>query len=278
MLFFNDINEKIIHADTSNLDTSIICSLAGVTYPNPEYHIVRAPSDAYVFEYVISGKGYIEAKGSTTEVSAGTFYCYRRGADLNYYADANEPYEKIWMNFSGEMVARLFDFFFIDNVYTSKCTVYELFLEIHDALEHMEGRDSADVYSDILGLLFRILTVATKPRFFPSAIEMNSLDERIRTYIDSNVYNDLSLDKLSEEFGITKVHVIRVFKAKFGITPMQYLIDKKMGIAKSLLTGTVMPIKEIAILLRYSNTQHFSSSFKNVVGCTPYKFRQAKNE
>ena len=71
------------------------------------------------------------------------------------------------------------------------------------------------------------------------------------------------------------MHIIRVFKKKFNITPMQYLIDKKIGIAQSLLTGTVMPIKEIAALLRYSNTQHFSSSFKNAVGCTPNKYRQA---
>jgi AraC-like DNA-binding protein len=97
-------------------------------------------------------------------------------------------------------------------------------------------------------------------------------------YIDSNIYSDISLDLMAEHFGITKMHIIRVFKRKFGITPMQYLIDKKISVAKSLLCGTVMPIKEIASLLRYSNTQHFSSSFKTATGITPNKYRQAKHE
>lgn len=274
-MYFNDINEKIIHVDSGETALGIKCSLAGVTYPNPDYQMVRMPSHEYVFEYVRSGKGYIETAGETIEVSGGMFYGFRRGTPLTYYADRRDPYEKIWMNFSGEILERLFDFFLIDGVIAAKCNVFDSFLEIHDLLGRMSERDPSDVYADITMLLFKILTAATKPRFFPSTIEMNSVEERMRAYIDSNVYAEVSLEKLSEEFGISKMHVIRVFKAKFGVTPMQYLIDRKISIAKSLLTGTVMPIKEIAALLHYSNTQHFSSSFKNAVGCTPNKYRQS---
>lgn len=283
-MYFNDINEKIIHADSGKTLPGISCSLAGVTYPNPDYRMVRLPSHEYVFEYVISGRGYIETAGEVIEVCGGMIYCFRRGTSLTYYSDPDDPYEKIWMNFSGEMLERLFDFFLLDGVLAVKCTVLDLFLEIHDRLERIssresrEPRDPSDVYADIMVLLFKILTSATKARFFPSMIEMNSLEEKVRAYIDNNVYSDLSLDKISEEFGRSKMHIIRVFKAKFGVTPMQYLIDRKISIAKSLLTGTVMPVKEIAALLRYANTQHFSSSFKNIVGCTPNKYRQTQNK
>ncbi len=82
---------------------------------------------------------------------------------------------------------------------------------------------------------------------------------------------------MSAAFGVSKMHVIRVFRKKFGITPMQYVIERRIGAAKSLLTGTVMPIKEIAALLRYSGTQHFSTSFKSAVGCTPGQYRKSNN-
>ena len=275
-MYFNDHNEKIIHAGGNDDAVILNCILAGITYPNPEYSITRSPSDIYVFEYVISGKGYILSEGERYEVSAGTFYCFKRGADLQYFADADDPYEKIWLNVVGEMPEKLFQFFMLDKIFITSCNVLDLFLEMHDALEHLPQRDSSEVYAEILTLLFRVLTAATRDRFFPSTAEKNALDERIRAYMDANIYTDLSLDRVSEEFGITKMHIIRVFKNKFGITPVQYLISRKISIAKSLLTGTVMPIKEIAALLKYSNTQHFSSSFKSAVGCTPNKYRQSK--
>jgi len=275
-MYFNDKNEKIIFANSGDNALMLGCVLAGITYPNAEYRISRFPSKEYVFEYVISGKGFIEHEGQRFEVSGGTFYCFKRGAELLYYSDNDEPYEKIWLNFVGEMPERLFSFFSLDSLFITQCNVLNMFLEIHDTLSHMNADSESGDYANIMTILFRMLTAATQERFFPDSADKNALDERIRSFIDANVYHELSLDRISEEFGITKMHIIRVFKNKFGITPMQYLIERKIGIAKSLLTGTVMPIKEIAALLRYANTQHFSGSFKSAVGCTPNKYRQAK--
>lgn len=277
-MYFTDSNEKMIFARSGNTNGMLDCLLAGMTYPNPEYRIVRHPSTEYVFEYVISGVGHIEYGGEVIDVRAGMFYYIKKGADVEYYADAADPYEKIWINLDGILVDRLTDLFMLGEVCTQEVNVMRLFLEIHDHLEHMTSANCSETYKQISCLLYEMLAEVRQSEFFPDTQDKNSLDERIRAYIDSNIYSDLSLDIMAEHFGITKMHIIRVFKRKFGITPMQYLIDKKISIAKSLLCGTVMPIKEIASLLRYSNTQHFSSSFKNATGVTPNKYRQAKHE
>ncbi len=275
-MYFTDSNEKIIFAGSSDTNGMLDCLLAGVTYPNPDYRIPRHPSSEYVFEYVISGSGHIEYGGEVITVHAGMFYYIKKGADVVYYADASEPYEKIWINLNGVLVDRLTDLFMLGEVFTNEANVMRLFLEMHDHLEHMTAENSAETYKQISCLLYELLTEVRTDEFFPNKHDKNALDERIRAYIDANVYSNISLDMMAEHFGITKMHIIRVFKRKFNITPMQYLIDKKICIAKSLLSGTVMPIKEIASLLRYSNTQHFSSSFKNATGVTPNKYRQSK--
>ena len=277
-MYFTDSNEKMIFAQNGNPNGMLDCTLAGVTYPNPEYRIPRHPSSEYVFEYVISGTGHIEYSGEVIDVHAGMFYYIKKGADVVYYADPDDPYEKIWINIDGILVDRLTELFMLCEVFTEEVNVMRQFLEIHDRLEHMTSTNAAETCRQISCLLYEILTEVRKTEFFPDTQDKNALDERIRSYIDSNIYTDISLDLMSEHFGITKMHIIRVFKRKFGITPMQYLIDKKISVAKSLLCGTVMPIKEIAALLRYSNTQHFSSSFKNATGVTPNKYRQAKHE
>ena len=40
----------------------------------------------------------------------------------------------------------------------------------------------------------------------------NTLDEKILSWLDANIYSDFSLDTVAAEFGVTKMHVIRVFK------------------------------------------------------------------
>ncbi len=277
-MYFTDSNEKMIFAQNSDPNGMLDCTLAGVTYPNPEYRIPRHPSSEYVFEYVISGTGHIEYSGEVIDVHAGMFYYIRKGANVVYYADPEDPFEKIWINIDGILVDRMTDLFLLGEVYAAEVNVMRQFLEIHDRLEHMTPGNSSETCKQISCLLYELLMEVRRTEFFPDTQDKNSLDERIRAYIDSNIYADISLDIMAEHFGITKMHIIRVFKRKFNITPMHYLIDKKISVAKSLLCGTVMPIKEIAALLRYSNTQHFSSSFKSATGVTPNKYRQAKHE
>ena len=276
-MFYNDCNEKIVYVGDRERSDAFSCLLAGVTCPNPEYRMLRCPAHEYVFEYVTEGTGYIETAGERISVTAGTFYMFRKGAELIYGADPDNPYGKIWLNADGTMLSRMCDMFSVGPVMTAEANVLGLFLEIHDRLSRMKEGDESETRAEILCLLFRILTEATKDTFFPPAQPKNSLDEKIRAWLDANIYSDFSLDDVSAAFGVSKMHVIRVFRKKFGITPMQYVIERRIGAAKSLLTGTVMPIKEIAALLRYSGTQHFSTSFKSAVGCTPGQYRKSNN-
>ena len=269
-----DTGEKIVYVDNLNKSGSLFCTFAGATSPSPEYKFTRYPTKDYIFEYIISGSGSIETADGTIPVSKGTFCLVKKGSCVSFYSDPTDPYDKIWINLDGSMVSKMIDMFIPTEVYTAEANVYDSFLEIHSKLESISGDDQADAYADIMGIVLKMLTAVTKHIYFPQTTAKNSLDEKIRAYIDANVYTDVSLDDISEKFGITKMHIIRVFKKKFGTTPGQYLIDRRISIAQSLLTSTVMPIKEIAALLRYSNTQHFSSSFKGAVGCTPGKFRQ----
>ena len=273
-MFYNDKNEKIVYVGSRDTSDAFSCLLAGVTCPNPDYRMVRMPSREYVFEYVMEGRGWIEDKGGRVPVSAGTFYLIRKGAEVSYGAEPDAPYEKIWLNADGTLLSRLCDMFAVGPYMTAEANVLDLFLELHDRLARMKEEDAADTHAEILCLLFRMLTAATRSTYFPPAVPKNTLDEKIRAWLDANIYADFSLDDVSAVFGVTKMHVIRVFRKRFGITPMQYVIARRISVAKSLLTGTVMPIKEIAALLRYSGTQHFSSSFKSAVGCTPGQYRR----
>ena len=70
--------------DTTTNDPIYIESI-GISYPNSNYYIHRETSDFFIFEYVISGKGYIETAGKKYEVKAGDVYCLEPGKGHTYY-------------------------------------------------------------------------------------------------------------------------------------------------------------------------------------------------
>lgn len=275
-MHYNELNEKIVYINTGNLNGILDCIIAGISYPNADYRMFRACSDIYVFEYVTQGQGYIEMNDKKYTVSEGDFYLIKKGTRSNYYADPKKPYEKIWMNLDGTMIEDLTRMFRLPDLTIAHFNVKRYFLEIHDLFAQLKAENVGMTMHRVACLLFEMLSELKRDEFFVPTKPKANTAETIKSYIDENIYNDMSLDILVDHFGITKMHIIRLFKREYNTTPMQYLIEKKISIAKSLLSGTVMPIKEISSLLQYSNTQHFSNTFKNATGLSPNKYRQTK--
>lgn len=90
-------------------------------------------------------------------------------------------------------------------------------------------------------------------------------------FIESHFTEDLSLDQISQQAGISKYHFIRLFKNTFGLSPYQYLKRFRLESAKmALLSGK--NLKEIALELGYADLAAFSKAFKQNFGYSPTKF------
>lgn len=104
--------------------------------------------------------------------------------------------------------------------------------------------------------------------------------ERLRPilqYIKQHPGADLSLERLSEDFYISKSHLIRLFKSSTGLTPNQYIIMiRVMKSRKYLADG--MPILKVCELVGYSDESHFIRTFRKIVGITPKKYAQLRKK
>jgi AraC family transcriptional regulator len=95
-----------------------------------------------------------------------------------------------------------------------------------------------------------------------------------KEYIDEQLLEQLSLDKISSEIGISKYHFIRLFKNTFGISPFQYLKRKKLQLAKQeLVLGK--PIAEITFQLGFADTPTFTKAFKQEFGMSPGQMKKS---
>ncbi len=274
-MYNNEVNETGLHA-ADQAGGFFQCPLWGVTRPHEAQKEYYAATESHIFGYVTAGCGYIEAAGERYTVAAGHFFFIKKGMGVYLYPDGENPWERLWVHASGGLTEDLLRTFRLNDVTVAEKNVRSHFLELHDALAAMKDGEAAEGLRRGACLLFALLTEVRREALFAAGEQKRSVAEEIKGYIDNNLYNDISLDTVAAEFGISKMHVIRLFKKAFAMTPMQYQIERRVSVAKSLLAGTVMPIREISDLLRYANTQHFSNTFKNAVGVSPNKYRQAK--
>jgi AraC-like DNA-binding protein len=103
-----------------------------------------------------------------------------------------------------------------------------------------------------------------------------SLIVKIKEYITVNHANrDLSLQHLSDEFGLSPRYVSKLFKETFGEKFVDYLTSIRIDQAKLLLLNSAYSIQDIADQVGYSNAISFIRTFKRIVGQTPGEFRKS---
>lgn len=104
--------------------------------------------------------------------------------------------------------------------------------------------------------------------------EPDTLGQRIKQYIDENYLKNLTLTSISEQLGISPYYLGRLFKEKTTYSPMQYVINCRMGEAQTLLIETRDSVTRIAERVGYDNPNYFNLLFKKNIGITPGKYRK----
>lgn len=90
---------------------------------------------------------------------------------------------------------------------------------------------------------------------------------------DSSSYK-LSIPDIAEDLGIGYEKFRKLFKNQMGVSPHNYVLQKRMDIAKTFLIERNKSIKEIALELEFSDSYAFSKQFKKCVGLSPSEFRK----
>jgi AraC family transcriptional regulator len=97
---------------------------------------------------------------------------------------------------------------------------------------------------------------------------------RLVEFIEAHLADDLSLDTLSAEAGLSPLYMSRVFKAAVGQPPHRYVLGRRVERAKELLRNTETPIAEVACATGFSSQSHLSNWFNRAVGVSPAAYRR----
>ena len=115
-------------------------------------------------------------------------------------------------------------------------------------------------------------------RFINASNGNKSVGKIIKDYVDKHYMEDINRQSLSQILYLDPDYASKLFKNEIGISFTNYVIEKRIEIAKDLLRTTLLPISTIASEVGYDNYSYFTRLFKKQTGSTPVEFRmQVKN-
>ena len=97
--------------------------------------------------------------------------------------------------------------------------------------------------------------------------------QNCKDYIDLHLDQELKLEFLANRVGYSEYYLSRKFKKEVGIPISHYIKFARVEHSKLMLTGTAMPIAQIAELLHFASSSHYSETFRHVTGQTPQQYR-----
>lgn len=238
------------------------------------YSVKRGSSPIYALEYIVEGRNDYIINGITIHAFTGDIILLPKKSVHSYGNVKDFPCRKQWVIFDGSMARHLLNCYLLEGRYCYRCTqAADIFEEIMTLFASSQEEYFAAVKKFSLLLHSLLLDISFNNDFDVKNDE--SIEMKIKRYIDENIKENLTTQKIADEFHYSKNHTIILFRNRFGITPKQYLIERKIELACLYLRNTTIPIKTISDILSFADQHYFSNVFLKIKKVTPSQFRKS---
>lgn len=140
----------------------------------------------------------------------------------------------------------------------------------HDDLARMAAESL--VHSLRLDFYLRFGAAPARP---PQRLRLLAAEQKtVESYIARHLAAPLRLSVLAGLTGMTTHAFLAAFRANFGTTPAQYIIEQRLRHAMRLLGQPDKDITTIALESGFSSHAHFATAFRSRIGVTPSHFRR----
>jgi AraC family transcriptional regulator len=97
---------------------------------------------------------------------------------------------------------------------------------------------------------------------------------RVRDLLTERCTDAFALADLAAEVGVHPGHLASAFLRHFGCTVGEYSRRQRVAMARGYLTGSNVPLAEVALLVGFADQSHFTRTFKRQIGLTPAAYRK----
>jgi len=249
--------------------------------PKPDNFPMHA-HDKYEIYYFISGDAQFLVEGSEYQLEPGSIMLMQPAETHTLLLFSNLPSKRYAVHFSPNILDKidpeksLLEAFCKraigqQNIYTVSDYRSKF---VHDCFYHMQGSISSEydrklaIVSNLYPILYELRSAFLEKKKEDQP-DTNTISKELVMYINNHLtYNDLSLSTLSDRFLLSKSQLNRIFKQAIGSTIWDYVLIKRMMLARQMLRAGVTAA-EVCQACGFNDYSSFYRLYKKHYNATP---------
>ncbi|MFD0868901.1 response regulator [Paenibacillus residui] len=158
------------------------------------------------------------------------------------------------------------------------------FMQMVHYILHKNGLSAFELFQDQEGILLNARprsleqleasTLRAVQVIYDQLHQNHSVVQRVQYYITEHLHEPITREQLAGCVHLNPAYLSRLFKREVGESITDYILHARMSRAKELITGSTIPISNVARSLGYHNFSHFSKMFRKVYHTSPQQCRQ----
>ena len=228
--------------------------------------------------YVISGEGKFFVEGKYLDIQADDLIIVNSYIEHTEVSKENSPLEYIVAGIEG------LHFHSDDKRFNSNFSMHnykayknDILFYLKTLLHEMKHQDeySQHLVNSLLEIMLINMVRRTNTTLNVSPVKKTTKEcIFIENYINDHFKEDIDLDKLSDLTFLNKYYLVHAFNQYKGISPMRYLIQRRISEAKFLLETTSYSMNDISAIIGFSSQNYFTFAFKREIGCSASTYRK----
>lgn len=236
----------------------------------------RSGLNSYLFFIVLSGSGSLTYHGRTVPLSVGD--CVFIDCSHSYtHTTSDNLWRLKWCHFYGPNMPEIYEQYLERGgqpvLHPGTPAVFDHMLaqlyQIADSADHIRDMKINETLASLLTLLMQEGWHAESQGAGGRRQDIQYVKEFLEAYYAQKI----TLDGLADHFFINKFHLMRLFKAQYGMSINHYLQQIRITQAKQLLRFTDKKVEMIGLECGLGAHSYFTRTFKKVEGIAPSEYR-----
>lgn len=246
------------------------------TFHAPEgWMIENRTLKQYALQYVINGMAEYPVAGNSYTTIKGDLLFHRPGELHSIRTVENQPYVCLSIVFHFGQTSLPFEELFQDRHLLGNFTGHPVERKLAEIIGQY-SQPGLNRQMRCQGLLMEVLSEASlvngREEENAGGASNHAKLVLLKNYLLNHYHKEVRHSDLESATGLSRNHIIMIFKKKFGMTPMQFLTWVRIQKAKELAIQTDLSVSEIARNVGYSDVHTFGKMFKKNTGSNLTQF------